>query len=507
MTDVDIRFYLTLLWRRLPYLALVVISITAAGIAVALLMPVVYRASAKILVEAPQIPSDLARTTVSTDPWQQVQIIQERLTTRENLVDFARRLNIYGPETTTLSEADIVDDMRKRVTFEPLEMTVPGQGTSMFAVSFDAADPDMAARVANQIVKVILDKNITLRTDRASDTMQFFQQETSRLGRELTSIEANILKFKNTHEEALPDSVDFRRTQQSNLQEQLVLLDREESALRARRNNVMRAFESTGRVASTGPTSPEQQTLDELNRTLAGQLVLFSEDSPTIVALRARIAALKGSIKAKQSADTSGPSDLDLQLSDIDTRLKAIADERRSINGNLADLARTIAATPANETELSALERNRQNIQAQYNIAVAKLAEASTGEQIEANSKGSRLSVVEPASPPTSPIKPKRTRIAGLSLLAGIAAALGLMVFLEFINNRIRRPKELADLLEMQPLATIPYIWTEEETRKRRAGFGWFAAMSALALPGQGSSPLAGLAGRVAGLFGQGRKI
>ena len=44
--------------------------------------------------------------------------------------------------------------------------------------------------------------------------------------------------------------------------------------------------------------------------------------------------------------------------------------------------------------------RGRDNIQAQYNLAVSKLSEAATGEQIELSAKGSRFTLVEPATPP-----------------------------------------------------------------------------------------------------------
>lgn len=516
MTDDDIRFYLSMLWRRMPYLALVAVSISAIGIAVAYVLPPVYRATAKILVEAPQIPANLARSTVPADPWQQMQIVQEKLTTRENLLDFARRLNIYGTGSDIPSDNEIVDDMRDRTIFEKLYVDAPmgDQGASMFTISFDAREPQLAARVTNAFVTLMLDSNVNLRTDRASDTMQFFTREVKRLGDELGGIESRILAFKNQNESALPDSMDFKRAQRSHQEERLLLLEREESSLRTRRNAIMRSFEATGRIASAGPLSPEQQTLEDLNRTLSNQLVIFSEDSPNIATLRARIAALTASIKSRQAADptTPGPSEMDLQLADMNDRLRTIADERKSISGDLAELEKSIAAIPANETSLDALERNRQNIQAQYNIAIAKLAEASTGEQIEASAKGGRMSVIEPAAPPAAPIKPRRMRIAALSVGAGLAGALGLMVLLEVLNTRVRRPKELVDLLHVQPLATIPYIWTPTEVRDRRVriaatSIAAVTAMPVLAFLAGHFTPVTSLIGKVASVLGYGNMM
>jgi len=42
---------------------------------------------------------------------------------------------------------------------------------------------------------------------------------------------------------------------------------------------------------------------------------------------------------------------------------------------------------------------------------------------------------------------------------------LGLIVLLEILNKTIRRPAELVQLFQAQPLATVPYIWTASEMR------------------------------------------
>lgn len=489
MGDTDLRFYLSVLLRRLPLLLAIAALLTGVGLVIAYLMPPVYRASARILVDPPQIPADMARPTVQVNPVEQLQIIQQDITTREHMLDLARRLDIYGARGAQLSETDIVDNLRARTAFEQVEMERPrnGQGATVFSVSFTAREPELAARVVNELVAFILDRNIGLRTGKAEDTAQFFDNEVLRLDAELARREQAVLEFRNANKGALPDSIDFRRTQQGNQQERLLLLEREESALRVRRNNLERMFEATGRIAGAGPLSPEQELLRDMKRTLTEQLSLFSSDSPNIVALRQRIAALQADIRAgdeageKAAEAVAGPSEFDLQLADIDERLHFIEREKTAISRSVDDLARSIDATPQNETRLNALERDRDNIRAQYNAAVLKLAEASTGEQIELRSKAGRFSVVEAATPPQDRVSPNRRRIAGAGLAAGIVSGLGLIVLLELANRSIRRPAELAGLLEAPPLATIPYIWLagERTARNRRLLLGAGAAAGA----------------------------
>lgn len=463
MGDFDLRFYLSLLWRRLPYVTLIAASIAAVSAVIAQALPSVYRANAKIVAEAPRIPTEVARSTVPINPWQQIQLVEQRITTRENLVRLARELNVYGDRTAELTEEEMAQDIRNRTVFRQLDMGALGgnQGTTVFSVSFDARDPDLAARVVNAFVTLIVDRSASLRTDRASEATRFFTREVADLTVALSNIEADILAFKTAHQDALPENLEFHRTQQRNQQERLAQLEREEATLRSRRNSLVQFFEATGGIGPSVPQTPEQQMLADLNRTLAGQLILFAEDSPNITALRQRIAALKKDIGAVDPK--GGPSELDMQLSDIDSRVKAIGDEKSAIQASLRQLDRSIAETPANETALAALERKRDSIKSQYEIAATRLAEASTGQQIEASSQGENFSLVEPASPPTSPISPKRKRILLMGIIAGLGAGIAFVVLLELLNKTIRRPGELTNLLQEPPLEVVPYIWTDRE--------------------------------------------
>ncbi|MBZ9993100.1 GumC family protein [Mesorhizobium sp. BH1-1-4] len=511
MNDIDIRFYLSLLLRRLPYILAISITATLAGIALAYILPPLYRADAKILVEDPQIPTEMARSTVPTIAFAQFQIIGQEVTTQDYLTQLAARLNVYADSEVRLSSAEIADDMRSRIRLEQVELdgASPGSGATVFRVSFDARKPQLAADVVNDLVTYILGKNRRLRTDRAGDTLQFFEKEVARLGSELTTLDAEILKFKNNNQEALPDSLDFRRNQQNAQQERLAQIEREEAGLRSRRNNLVQIYSTTGQAANTGPLTPDQQMLQDLNRALVEQLATFSETSPTVLALRAQISSVQRRIQDNKPTDSSGkaaPSEYELQMSDIDERLSFITQERQSIAKNLVDLAKSIDATPANESALNSLERNRTNIQAQYNNATAMLAQASTGEQIESASKGGgRFSLVEPAVAPEKPVSPNRLRIAALGLVAGIGLGIGFVVLLELMNKTIRRPSELVEILDIQPLATIPYIALASEKRSRRVGFAQSAAaLCAMWMPAHG---LLAAAGKTLALLNPGRLL
>ncbi|MBP1862308.1 GumC family protein [Rhizobium herbae] len=477
MGNIDLGFYLSILRRRLPYLLAIAVMTLLSAIAAARVIPSVYSSSAKILIEAPQIPVELARSTVPLGAVEQLQILQQQITTRDDLLALAKKLKVYDETKMKRYGEDAVKDMRSRIKFEQLQFDTQGrdQGATVFSVSFLAGKPDMAAKVANELAAMILGRNQRQRTDRAGSTLQFFNQEVARLSSDLNRLEADILKFKTGNRDTLPESLDFRRSQQSRLQERLISLEREESDLHTKRGSLIATYTNAGQLEGAVSLTPEQQILADLNRALAEQLAIFSEASPNITALRSRIASLQNNLlssppeKSKNEngppGERSAPFGLNLQLSDIDNRLQAVAVEKTSVAQRIEDLTRSIAGTPASETVLNSLERNRQNIQVQYNAAIARRAEALTGEQIERRSDGGRFSLLEAATPPVSAISPKRTRIVGLGAFAGVGLGLAFVVLLEVLNKTIRRPVELARLLQSQPLATIPNIGTSDKVR------------------------------------------
>ena len=465
----DVRFYRSILLQRMPYVLAIAATVFVCAVGVTMLLSPVYSSSAKILAESPQIPAELARSTVPIGAVAQLQILQQQITTRDDLLALARKLHVYDNSEAKPDGDDVVKDMRARIRFEQLQLDSqgPDNGASIFSVSFQANSPDLAANGANELAAMILGRNQRQRTDRAGSTLQFFNREVSRLGSELNRLEADILKFKTEHKDTLPDSLEFHRSQQSSLQERLIALEREESDLRTRRSSLVATYATSGQLVGAASLTPEQQMLAELNRALSEQLLIFSEASPNISALRLRIASLQNSLlaikpegtkKAGAAATQGTPFGLNLQLSDVDKRLQAVAAEKVSVARRIEELTQAISGTPASETVLNSLERNRENIQTQYNAAIARRAEALTGEQIEMRSDGERFSVLEAATPPSQPIRPQRKRLVGLASVAGIGLGLAFVVLLEVFNKTVRRPVELERLLQSPPLATIPNI-------------------------------------------------
>ena len=498
MGQIDVRFYIWMFFRRLPFIVLMTVLGVIAGVLVALSLKPTYKAVAKILVESPRISSDLARSEVPADAFDQLQILEQRLTTRDSILSMARSLDIY-PDISTMSESQITGDMRSRTAFEPVVFNTlrSGKGALLFAVSFEADNPVLASRVANWYATTILEGNATLRKERASDALEFISQDVDRLDKVLNEAEASVASFTTDHRDALPDSLEFRRAQQASQQERLLQIQREEESLRSRRLTLKQIYAHSGVTGVPGMTTPEDQLIGDLRRTLAEQLAIFAETSPNIMVLRQRIQALEAEAQSRRADATQEqdknpsefPAELQIQLADIDNQLKVLATEKDGLKQSLAEIDQTITATVENETVLKRLQRDYETAQSQYNNAQGRLAEASTAARIEQESIGGKLTLIEPAIPPETPFGPRRRYVAAGGAVLGFFLSMAIIVLIEFWRGAIYRPAEIARIFDGEPLVAVPYIHSPGEPARSKLIAGLLPALALLCVLGGGPCP------------------
>jgi polysaccharide chain length determinant protein (PEP-CTERM system associated) len=482
-SDFDLRYLMSVFWRRFPVFVATAIVVFCVFAAVAVLLPAKYTASAQVIVESQAIPKSLAQSTVSTGALERIKIIERRLMTRETLLETAERFNVF-PDSAAMSPTEIVNAMRENTSFQQVRLggnRRGGGGALAFTISFSSENARTAARVANEFVTRLLEDNVRLRTTRASDTYEFFDQETERLAGEMTAIEAQIVEFKRANQDVLPESLGFRQAKLERTVQRLNVIARERRDLEEKLKILEKAKEDPSLLFSRNrPKTQNEKDLAQLEREIVLRRAILAEEHPTIRAMRVRIESLKKIIAAEQealqaeyadadsAAGAAGVSRIEQEIELARKKLARLDEEAQDLERTVADLERSILETPNIEMALNSLQRNYADLQRQYAQARMKLSASATGEQLELKQQAERLEVIEQASVPEKPDKPNRPLILAMGVGGGFGAGLGVIVLLEMLNRAIRRPSDLVNRLDIQPLAVIPYVYTDDEVRRRR---------------------------------------
>jgi uncharacterized protein involved in exopolysaccharide biosynthesis len=440
--------------------------------------------------------------------------------------------------------------MRKDIIVAPISADVvdPKQGkavqaTIAFEMSYQNRSPELAQRVANEIVSLLLNENLKQRTETSTDTLGFLSAEAEKLGANVSELEQRLASFKKTNSDSLPElsslnlelmnrseadisaldgqlrSLDQQRVYlESELAQQkpvtqlvsetgerilgpadrLKVLESEFVPLAARYGDkhpdVMakrREIESLKAQVGAGNSGSELALrLQRAQADYGEKLKKYSPDHPDVKRLARQVDSLQAELaKAGRSAPAvaSGASPDNPAYIQLKARLDAttgdiasLQSQRSTLKAKIANLEQRITSAPETEREYRGLARDYEIAQRKYQEVLAKKQEAELANNLESKQRGERFSLIEPPMIPEQPAKPNRMMIGLLGLFLSLGAGVGAGALLESIDSRIYGRAGVVRLLGVPPLAVIPVLYTEETENKKRSR--WLVAAASLVL-------------------------
>ena len=394
--------------RRALYFILPFLAVLAIGSLITLAWPGRYISEGKILVQSQEIPSELVRPTVTSLANERIQVIEQRIMTRDNLMTIAKKYQISQRswQGALLSGTDLVDFLKARTRIKPLELTLPTERKQAiaFSVGFEYEQPQIAMRVANELVTMILTEDARARTSFASETTKFLERDVQRL------------------------------------EAQLNVLDSQVAELKRRPGSLLTDFSSS--------PSDESKGLSALKAELVLKNAIYSDSHPDVRALKKRIEALEKSLSEPVKLDDTKASD------------KTKTGETGTAAGGSA--GPTIG--------LDLLESKRIGLRKELDTATQKLSAARLGESLVRGQQSERLEVLEQPTVPDKPSSPNRPKLFLIVLAAAFMAGGGLAFGAEMLDQSVRRGSDLFSIIDSHLVVSIPYITThaEEHAKKRK---------------------------------------
>lgn len=212
------RDYLALIARRKYHILIPFVLIMGVGIALAYLLPPVYKSQATILVQDPEIPDDIIQTTVTGYLQQRIEEIKQRTLTRRGLLELARQIDFYSGHTEAQPlDEDIVRDLREAIIVEMVEVRANdpaargGSVTVAFTVAFEARDPVVAKRGASAVTNLFIAENEELRRDSVQGVTEFLAERVKNARADIDEVQARLTEFKKQHLNELPEQIESNR--------------------------------------------------------------------------------------------------------------------------------------------------------------------------------------------------------------------------------------------------------------------------------------------------------
>ena len=213
--------------------------------------------------------------------------------------------------------------------------------------------------------------------------------------------------------------------------------------------------------------------------------------------LERQVADLKAQLTA-QTAAAPAPSDVtpnstpvqadnpafvqvQAQLNATRNDLAALATEEGKLRAQAEQYQRDISMSPQVEKTYREMTRDYENARLKYTEIRSKQVEAKTAQDLEADRKGERFTLIDPPLPPEEPVSPNRALIFSAGFVLSIGLTFGLLWYLETMDSTVRGRRDLFNLTGIPPLALVPHIGTLGELRAARRRV-WLTAGSSVAM-------------------------
>ncbi len=290
--------------RHLKLAGATFMVIMVLGVGFAMSLPNVYKSSAFILIEDPEIPEEIIRSTVTTYTTRQLTTLNEKILTISNLVRIIDKYDLYAGQREQTPVELIAIDMRQNIAVEiqTRESTsstgLPQPYVVGFQIGFEDEDPETTKLVADELSGLYIEENIKIRSAQTTDTYDFLAGEVTSLEAEISTLESELAKFKENNADKLPSLSGSNLSMMNRIDQDLMNVERNLASLDDSRISIEAQMITVNRnmpvrlADGTVALSPEDQ-LKSLQTQLSLYESKYSEDHPDVIAARRDIASLK----------------------------------------------------------------------------------------------------------------------------------------------------------------------------------------------------------------------
>jgi polysaccharide biosynthesis transport protein len=430
-------------WAALLVLALVV----AGALAVNLMLPKQYKAVASVLVDTKPDPVSVAMFGGQSPGFMatQVDIIQsdrvaQRVVRNLKLNENPQIRKQWQDEAR--GEGSIESWLGS--VFQKNMDVVPSRESSVISVSYRAPDPRFAAALANAFVQAYIDTSLELRVDPARQYSTFFESRSKEAREALELAQSKLSSFQREKGIIANDErLDIENSRLNELSSQLTALQAMAAESGSRQAQAQGAQgDRMQEVLNNALVSGLKSDLSRGEARLQELSTRFGDNHPQVQEIKANIAELRSRLDVETRKVTSG-----VGLTNTITR-KRESEVRASLDAQRNKVLRLKAV----RDEGMVMMRDVENAQRSYDAVQQRFTQTN----LESQTKQSNVNMLTEAVPPLSPSSPRTVLNTLLAFLVGSLLAVGVALFLELRNRRVRSVDDLVAVLDLPVLVTLP---------------------------------------------------
>lgn len=320
----------------------------------------------------------------------------------------------------------------------------PLRRSNLVEVSFYSEDPQLAARIANELCKDYIYQNLQVKWDEATEASEW-------LSHRLVDLKVKLEKSEDAlNAYARANSIIFVQEKQNLVTERLRQLQEEFTKAQSLRfeKESLYSLVQAGRSQDL-PGFLENKMIQDLTVELGKTQRDYAELTATYKAEYPKAIAKKKEVDALQAAIDRQKKNLAQGV--IDTYRSAVANEKY-LAQEMDVQKKVVNDIEEKSVQYNILKRDVDTNKELYQALMTRQKEA----MVSAGVQASNVRIVDAAEVPRGAVKPRVMLNLALGFVLGLALGVGLAFLQEYLDNTLKTADEVERLLRLPSLGLLP---------------------------------------------------
>lgn len=442
-----LRQCLLILGSRYKLVIFVLLGTVAVTLALSLLLPRQYTATAAVVVDVkspdPIVGTFLPAMLIAGYMATQADIINsdrvaqkviKMLKLDESLA--AKEQWLEATEGKGKLEVWLANRLQKKLNVNP------SRESNVINIGYTATDPGFAAAVANAFTQAYLETNIELKVEPAKQYALWFGQQGNALRAQVEKSQARLSKYQRSHRIVASDErLDIETAKLNELSTQLTIVQGQTADAQSKQRS--------GSASDTLPEVVQNPLIQNLKAEIARQEAKLQElagnlgkNHPQYRRMESEAATLRQKLEAETTHITSGFS----------TSRTVGKNKEAELRAAIAAQKKLLLKLKQRRPELAVLARDVDAAQKAHDAVSQRFNQTN----LESQSTQTNVTVLTPAAEPIEPSFPKILLNTSIAIFLGTMLGVGAAFMFEILDRRIRSVDDLAEMLQLPVLGMIP---------------------------------------------------
>ena len=345
-----------------------------------------------------------------------------------------------GDSSPAAQRSNAIDRFLDRLVVTPV------RDSKLVNVSFESFDPALAASVTNTLVQQYIKTNLQRHYDSGTQAREFLKQQLGEMQANLERADRALQDFARKQGIAdLESHIKLANDKLASLQEKLTDVQQRKVELQIKNDRIQAGKgDDLPEIVSSDLIGKLQEELVKRRSEYSELLAQFKPQYPSVLELKNRIDQLQAQIQDERNYIQQG----------IISQYEGLVDQEKALNAAIQQQEQRLLSLNQSSVQYNILKREVDTNKELYDGLLQRMKEIGVAAGVRENN----VAVIDAARKAIKPFEPSLRFNALMALIFGTFGGTGIAFFLQFLDNTVRRPEDIEELVDLPSLGLVPHV-------------------------------------------------